>query len=86
MFAVWREVLTTQVWSWEAQYAKDADKLECLIQAVEYRHQGVATVGRWIDSSLAALKTDTARELAQEVLEAEPLAWEQVRARLSGLD
>ncbi|SDL79471.1 putative hydrolases of HD superfamily [Glycomyces sambucus] len=68
----------------EAQCAKDADKLECLIQAVEYRHQGVATVGRWIDSSLAALKTDTARELAQEVLEANPLAWEQVRARPSG--
>lgn len=63
----------------EAICAKDADKLECLIQAVEYRHQGVATVGRWIDSSLAALKTETAQRLAREVLEAEPLAWEQTR-------
>lgn len=63
----------------EAICAKDADKLECLIQAVEYRHQGVATVGRWIDSSVAALKTDTARDLAREVLVAEPLAWEQTR-------
>ncbi|THV42468.1 HD domain-containing protein [Glycomyces buryatensis] len=63
----------------EAICAKDADKLECLIQAVEYRHQGVSTVGRWIESSLGALKTDVARELAQEVLGAEPLSWEQTR-------
>ncbi len=65
----------------EAICAKDADKLECLIQAVEYRHQGVATVGRWIDSSLAALKTDTAQGLAREILEREPLAWELTRHR-----
>ncbi|WP_030157957.1 HD family hydrolase [Glycomyces sp. NRRL B-16210] len=63
----------------EAICAKDADKLECLIQAVEYGHQGVITVGRWIDSSLAALKTDTARGLAREVLGTEPLAWERAR-------
>lgn len=63
----------------EAKCAKDADKLECLTQAVEYRHQGVATVGRWIDSSLAALQTDTARALADEILEADPLAWEETR-------
>ncbi|MDA1359356.1 HD domain-containing protein [Glycomyces luteolus] len=63
----------------EAICAKDADKLECLIQAVEYRHQGVTTVQPWIDSSLAALQTETARSLARELLEAEPLAWEQTR-------
>ena len=63
----------------EAQCARDADKLECLIQAVEYRHQGVSTVQRWIDSSLAALKTETAHRLAKEVLDANPMAWEQTR-------
>lgn len=63
----------------EALCARDADKLECLVQAVEYRHQGVSTVQRWIDSSLAALKTDIARQLAQEILRANPLAWEQTR-------
>lgn len=67
----------------EALCAKDADKLECLIQAVEYQHQGVTTVQRWIDSSLAALKTDTARELAHQILKANPLAWEQTRRSLA---
>jgi len=68
----------------EAICAKDADKLECLIQAVEYRHQGVTTVQRWIDSSLANLQTDTAKNLAREILESEPLAWELVRHRPEG--
>jgi putative hydrolases of HD superfamily len=65
----------------EAICAQDADKLECLIQAVEYRHQGVTTVGRWIDSSLTNLKTDTAKNLSREILENDPLAWELVRHR-----
>lgn len=65
----------------ESICAWDADKLECLIQAVEYRHQGVSTVQPWIDSSLTGLQTETARRLAQEILEAEPLAWELVRRR-----
>lgn len=64
----------------EAACARDADKLECLIQAVEYQHQGVTTVKRWIDSSLAAMKTDTARALANAILDANPLAWENTRA------
>jgi putative hydrolase of HD superfamily len=63
----------------EARCARDADKLECLIQAVEYQHQGVTTVQRWIDNSLAALKTDTARDLATEIINANPLAWEHTR-------
>ncbi|MEV0646609.1 HD domain-containing protein [Phytomonospora sp. NPDC050363] len=63
----------------EAVCARDADKLECLIQAVEYGHQGVSTVGRWIDSSLAALKTASARAIAQEVIDSDPLAWEKTR-------
>ncbi|MCD0446370.1 HD domain-containing protein [Glycomyces sp. A-F 0318] len=63
----------------EATCARDADRLECLIQAVEYRHQGVATVQRWIDTSFNALESATARGLAQEVLEADPLAWELLR-------
>lgn len=63
----------------ESICAKDADKLECLIQAVEYRHGGAGTVGPWIDSSYAALKTDTARALAEAVLAGDPLAWQQVR-------
>ncbi|MGN9776524.1 HD domain-containing protein [Micromonospora sp. H33] len=59
----------------EAVVARDADKLECLVQAVEYRHQGVDNVQRWIDSSCAALKTTSARRLADAALNGQPLAW-----------
>jgi putative hydrolase of HD superfamily len=59
----------------EAVVARDADKLECLVQAVEYRHQGVDSVQRWIDSSCAALKTASARRLADAALDGQPLAW-----------
>jgi putative hydrolases of HD superfamily len=59
----------------EAIVAHDADKLECLVQAVEYRHQGVTTVQPWIDSCRAALKTDSALRLADAAVAGQPLAW-----------
>lgn len=59
----------------EARCARDADKLECLIQAVEYRASGYQTVQGWIDSSLAALVTDTARVVADAALTTSVLAW-----------
>ncbi|WP_435207632.1 HD domain-containing protein [Micromonospora sp. bgisy143] len=59
----------------EAIVARDADKLECLVQAVEYRHQGIDNVQRWIDSSRAALKTASALRLAEAALTGQPLAW-----------
>jgi putative hydrolase of HD superfamily len=61
--------------SLEAVCARDADKLECLIQAVEYREQGHQNVQPWIDSSLAALKTTSAKRLADEVLSTGSLDW-----------
>ncbi|ABP54072.1 HD domain-containing protein [Salinispora tropica] len=59
----------------EAIVAHDADKLECLVQAVEYRHQGIDNVQRWIDSSRTALKTTSAHRLAEAALNGLPLAW-----------
>ncbi|NBE81250.1 HD domain-containing protein [Micromonospora rubida] len=59
----------------EAIVARDADKLECLVQAVEYRHQGIDNVQRWIDSSHAALTTTSAHHLADAALSGQPLAW-----------
>jgi putative hydrolases of HD superfamily len=59
----------------EAVVARDADKLELLVQAVEYRHQGIDNVQRWIDSSRAALKTASAHRLADAALAGQPLAW-----------
>ncbi|MEV4094691.1 HD domain-containing protein [Streptosporangium saharense] len=61
--------------SLEAVCARDADKLECLVQAVEYREQGYQNVQPWIDSSLAALRTPTAKRLADEVLDTGSLEW-----------
>jgi putative hydrolase of HD superfamily len=59
----------------EAIVARDADKLECLVQAVEYRHQGTTTAQPWIDNSRAALKTASAHRLADEAIAGHPLDW-----------
>ncbi|GHJ49122.1 haloacid dehalogenase [Catellatospora sp. TT07R-123] len=59
----------------EAVVARDADKLECLIQAVEYRHQGYADVQRWVDSSRSSLKTGAAIRIADTVESVGILDW-----------
>ncbi|MER6990922.1 HD domain-containing protein [Saccharopolyspora hirsuta] len=59
----------------EALCAKDADKLERLLQAVEYRDIGVRRVDAWIDSARAGLKTATARRIAEAAVASSPLAW-----------
>ncbi|MEO3861826.1 HD domain-containing protein [Acrocarpospora sp. B8E8] len=61
--------------SLESRCARDADKLECLLQALEYRDQGHSNVQPWIDSSLAALHTPSAKRLAEEALKAGSLEW-----------
>ncbi|MFG1699254.1 HD family hydrolase [Nonomuraea sp. NPDC049309] len=61
--------------SLEAVCARDADKLECLIQAVEYREQGHQNVQGWIDSSLAAITTTTGKRLAEEALSTGTIDW-----------
>jgi putative hydrolase of HD superfamily len=62
----------------EAVCARDADKLECLIQGVEYREQGYAHAQRWIDNNRDRLVTPTARSLADEVLRQGGLDWLRV--------
>ncbi|MGH8882967.1 MAG: HD domain-containing protein [Stackebrandtia sp.] len=59
----------------EAVVARDADKLECLVQAVEYQSQGVGTVQPWIDSCRAALKTPSAVRLASSAEAGDVLSW-----------
>ncbi|MBA0053189.1 HD domain-containing protein [Streptomyces sp. AJS327] len=61
--------------------AHDADKLECLLQAVEYREQGCSNVQPWIDSSLAKLKTESAQELAEAALNMSSIEWQQTYLR-----
>ncbi|MFC1434373.1 HD family hydrolase [Streptacidiphilus sp. N1-3] len=59
----------------EAVCARDADKLECLLQGLEYKAQGYQDVQRWIDNSRNRLVTGTAKRLADELIATGSLAW-----------
>jgi len=59
----------------EARLAKDADKLECLIQAREYQAQGHEDVPPWIETSAAALRSKSARQLAEACQQVPPRQW-----------
>ena len=61
--------------SLEARLAKDADKLECLIQAREYQAQGHEDVPPWIETSAAALHSPSARQLAEACQQVPPRQW-----------
>jgi len=59
----------------ESRCAHDADKLECLLQAIEYRTAGNTSIQGWIDSSRRALITEAAAQIADAALTMSPLAW-----------
>ncbi len=52
----------------EAVLARDADKLECLLQAREYQLHGQGEPSGWITSSIAELQTDLAKRLAETIV------------------
>lgn len=59
----------------EAICARDADKLEMLLQAVEYRDIGVHRVDGWIESARKSITTETGRRIAEAAVTLSPLAW-----------
>jgi 5'-deoxynucleotidase YfbR-like HD superfamily hydrolase len=59
----------------EAICARDADKLECMLQGLEYKAQGYRSAQRWIDNSRARIVTESGQRLADELLAQEPLDW-----------
>ncbi|WP_345718907.1 HD domain-containing protein [Kineosporia mesophila] len=61
----------------ESRVAKDADKLECLLQALEYQRAGNQNVQAWVDSSRAALKTAAALQIADAAMNMTGLEWRQ---------
>lgn len=76
----------------ESRLAHDADKIETLMQAVEYQAQGY-DAGPWRDTSLSALRTETGRQLAQAVGSGDPRWWapfaasyHELRASTRGTD
>jgi putative hydrolase of HD superfamily len=66
--------------SLEAACARDADKLEMLLQAVEYRARGHGDTGPFMGTALAALRTASGRRLAEAAMKLDPTAWWRVYA------
>jgi len=58
----------------ESRLAHDADKIETLLQAIEHEAQG-HDAAAWRETSLAALRTDSGRQLAQAIGSADPHGW-----------
>jgi putative hydrolases of HD superfamily len=63
--------------SQEAQLVKDADLLECLLQAREYEMQGYKKANEWARICKEGLHTDIARNLAEACLNNDPGDWFQ---------
>ena len=59
----------------EARIAKDADRLECLIQAREYEDRGHHATREWIENAMASLETESAKKIAAECSSADPVDW-----------
>ncbi|MEU3028790.1 HD domain-containing protein [Streptomyces incarnatus] len=59
----------------EAVCARDADKLECMLQGLEYKGQGYEAAQRWVDNSRARIVTESGRLLADQLLAQAPLDW-----------
>ena len=76
-----RELIRTAVDEYESRQtaealcARDADKLEMLLQAIEYRDIGVHRVDGWIDSARQSFETATAKRIAEAAVALSPLAW-----------
>lgn len=59
----------------EAVCAKDADRLECLLQAREYEAQGYRLARPWADTMAAAVRTESGRRLAEAAMQVSVDAW-----------
>src|SRR6266542_139906 len=67
--------------SLEANCARDADKLEMLLQALDYRAQGHRNTEPFMETALAALRTRSGRRLGSSAIQADPAAWWRAFAR-----
>ena len=59
----------------EGLLARDADLLECILQAREYQVQGHTDADDWIEGCYAGLKSEEAKSLADACLQTEPSEW-----------
>jgi putative hydrolase of HD superfamily len=61
--------------SLEARIAKDADRLEFILQALEYQARGCSDVKAWIEENRQQLRTAAAQKLAHNCLETDGHCW-----------
>lgn len=61
--------------SQEARLAKDADRLECLVQAREYVDSGFDEAALWMNSMKAALQSENSHKLADILLADSASGW-----------
>lgn len=59
----------------EARLARDADQLEMILALKEYKDLGNKYADEWLEFSLKRLQTDSARQLAQTILETDSSLW-----------
>lgn len=59
----------------ESKCSRDADKLECLLQAREYQREGYAQLDEWVRTSAEAMTTTTGKALAAAALDVSPGEW-----------
>lgn len=61
----------------ESVIAKDADKLEAIVQGREYEREAGYNTTEWQASAVASLKTGSAKQIAQSLLDTDPQDWWQ---------
>lgn len=59
----------------ESQCSRDADKIECLLQAREYQREGYTELQPWVDTMVDAVVTETGKRLARAAQEVSPSVW-----------
>ncbi|WKK25773.1 HD domain-containing protein [Streptomyces olivoreticuli] len=65
----------------EVLIAHDADKLECMIQGLEYLEQGYSNAQEWVASTRAKLKTPSAIALADAAQGMSSIEWQRTYLR-----
>jgi putative hydrolase of HD superfamily len=65
----------------EVLVAHDADKLECMIQGMEYLEQGYRNAQEWVDATRAKLKTASAIALAEAAEGMSSAEWQRTYLR-----
>ncbi|HEX5347867.1 MAG TPA: HD domain-containing protein [Pseudonocardiaceae bacterium] len=59
----------------EARCSRDADKLDCLLQAREYAAEGYTQLHPWVTTMVDAVSTDTGKRLAVAALDVPSSVW-----------